>query len=722
MADRKASVALELRAGQFKTEALGVERKIDDVDDKVEKLDKDITKIPPDAAKAAAALKMLGGDVGSVGEKVNSIGEKNAGLTVLDAKIRESQKEVRKLGEEFVKTADVDVFRKLGEASGHLDSLKAVRSKLKDAIVGGTEDAFKNAGPGFKNFLKDAFGSVVSGGGDLKTIGIAAGVIIAAAAAPAIGAGISGALLAGVAAAPLAIGIKQSLNDPRVRAELDHFSLLAGDTLQRSTTYFAPVVARAFQTLGQSWGRLGPQIEQTFVNTSPLVDKLVKGVTELGENAMPGFVKATGAAGPVFDQIENTLNAIGTELGDLFGMLSDHANEAAAGMQLFGMLASGAISLTTSLLKTLLEGFAALVSYGERSASFMAKWFGWVPILGGYFKTMRDELRMLNDTANGEGTTGMQTYARSLSTAGDSAAQAEERVEKLKERSALLAGSMSNAATMAGSLKAALDQLNGAAISSEQAELQYQAAIDRATESIDKNGKTTDASTEKGRANREALLGIVTATEAKVEATYNETLASQGQAAAEAAAAAAARQGREAVIAAAMAMGYSRGQAEEYANKLLKIPGQVDTKFKIYGTDVAEEQIQALKDSLNRVPGSKTINITVKADLPDGISMGNLLHRAAGGPVRAGTPYIVGEHQPEVFVPNVSGTIVPSVSQYANMRSTGQVIGASGGGMPSELVLNATFIDPMTGDVMRRTAIRWSLDRGRDPSAFLTAA
>ncbi len=38
--------------------------------------------------------------------------------------------------------------------------------------------------------------------------------------------------------------------------------------------------------------------------------------------------------------------------------------------------------------------------------------------------------------------------------------------------------------------------------------------------------------------------------------------------------------------------------------------------------------------------------------------------REQGGPVEAGRPYIVGEKRPEVFVPNQSGTIVPSVDAY----------------------------------------------------------
>lgn len=52
--------------------------------------------------------------------------------------------------------------------------------------------------------------------------------------------------------------------------------------------------------------------------------------------------------------------------------------------------------------------------------------------------------------------------------------------------------------------------------------------------------------------------------------------------------------------------------------------------------------------------------------------------RAKGGPVAAGQPYIVGERQPELFVPSVSGTIVPTVPKAAgtvyNDHSTIQIV------------------------------------------------
>jgi len=54
--------------------------------------------------------------------------------------------------------------------------------------------------------------------------------------------------------------------------------------------------------------------------------------------------------------------------------------------------------------------------------------------------------------------------------------------------------------------------------------------------------------------------------------------------------------------------------------------------------------------------------------------------RADGGPVSAGTPYIVGERGPELFVPNSSGAIVPNEAIGARVRIDSVVINATGDG------------------------------------------
>lgn len=56
--------------------------------------------------------------------------------------------------------------------------------------------------------------------------------------------------------------------------------------------------------------------------------------------------------------------------------------------------------------------------------------------------------------------------------------------------------------------------------------------------------------------------------------------------------------------------------------------------------------------------------------------------RAAGGPVTAGRPYIVGENRPELFVPDVNGRIIPSVPSG---------VGRGGGGGITYVTLNVSF-------------------------------
>ncbi|WP_411036163.1 tape measure protein [Shinella sp. BYT-45] len=53
------------------------------------------------------------------------------------------------------------------------------------------------------------------------------------------------------------------------------------------------------------------------------------------------------------------------------------------------------------------------------------------------------------------------------------------------------------------------------------------------------------------------------------------------------------------------------------------------------------------------------------------------MFRAAGGPVKKGQPYIVGEKRPELFVPEQSGTIVPKLPSAPTMPNLSGMVGGS---------------------------------------------
>jgi phage-related minor tail protein len=60
-----------------------------------------------------------------------------------------------------------------------------------------------------------------------------------------------------------------------------------------------------------------------------------------------------------------------------------------------------------------------------------------------------------------------------------------------------------------------------------------------------------------------------------------------------------------------------------------------------------------------------------------------------GGPVTGGTPYIVGENGPELFVPGASGTIVPNDVLAASASRAG-----GGGGNTYAINVQAGVGDP----------------------------
>jgi len=77
-----------------------------------------------------------------------------------------------------------------------------------------------------------------------------------------------------------------------------------------------------------------------------------------------------------------------------------------------------------------------------------------------------------------------------------------------------------------------------------------------------------------------------------------------------------------------------------------------------------------------------------------GFGMPSILGKAVGGPVAGGTPYVVGEKGPELFVPGASGTIIPNdaMSRYQRQNNSagaaGGGTGAAGDGSPASWAMN----------------------------------
>lgn len=134
--------------------------------------------------------------------------------------------------------------------------------------------------------------------------------------------------------------------------------------------------------------------------------------------------------------------------------------------------------------------------------------------------------------------------------------------------------------------------------------------------------------------------------------------------------------------------------------------------IKAAGLKPGKDTTAAILRDLKNIQGdhNATVHVSVTGDVAMAAALGAFKgasqdfdvevkrHRAMGGPVTAGVPYVVGERRPEIFVPNQSGRIVPSVGQYASTVASEQA--------PS-FTYAPSFYGPTTGRE-RLDEMRWA--------------
>lgn len=143
-------------------------------------------------------------------------------------------------------------------------------------------------------------------------------------------------------------------------------------------------------------------------------------------------------------------------------------------------------------------------------------------------------------------------------------------------------------------LRQSVDALNDAHRRAAGGEIAMESAIDDATVAIEENGKTMDVNTEKGRANREALLNLA-------DATSNAALAKLEETGSYSKASVVYERGRREFIKLAEATGMSTKEAKKLADQWIAIPDmKVTAKADISELNTKIEEAQAKVDGLKQ--------------------------------------------------------------------------------------------------------------------------
>jgi len=194
-------------------------------------------------------------------------------------------------------------------------------------------------------------------------------------------------------------------------------------------------------------------------------------------------------------------------------------------------------------------------------------------------------------------------YSAALDAASVSADGAGSAAGDLAEETYGAAQAARDAADGTATWVEELDQINSPILNARDAARQFEAAIDDASAALKENGKTLDITSEKGRANQEALDGIASAALANITAMQaNGSSQRQMQDTL--------NTSRDKLAAVAEKFGMSKTEARKYAEQVLKTPAAVSTTITAK-TETAKAQVAAFQSQINRLRGN-TVTITTR--------------------------------------------------------------------------------------------------------------
>jgi len=268
-------------------------------------------------------------------------------------------------------------------------------------------------------------------------------------------------------------------------------------------------------------------------------------------------------------------------------------------------------------------------------------------------ETMPDYAASLRDLAADQGKTLTQQQLLNLATGKGALAHQLARDAAAKDKDSIveLGASAEDAQKDVDSLAESIKGFGSAQLDVNATQRDFQAAIDEASKSLKDNGKTLDINTEAGRANQASLDNIAEKALAAAAAIVEQTKGQDnGTAAIQA--------GRDALIAQLAQYGITGQAAEEYANKVGLIPGNVTTTIGFSGIDAALVEAARIRDALASI--QRNVDIAVKINGAQNLATtGGIKVRFASGGMVPGAP----SHKDNMVATVASGEFITRTAQ-----------------------------------------------------------
>jgi len=591
----------------------------------------------------------------------------------LNKTIAVTKTKVQELNAEFAKSggSDKSIFGDLKKERSFLAELERIKRELsKDqgwALALGS-----NAGAGFG----DGFLSALSAT-PLRTKAIAALVAVGVAASPALGAAVAGAVTGAVGLGGIAGGIAAASKDPQIRMAAKHFSTTISKEFFSSGSAFVEPTVAALDILEKAFQDL--DLGSSFARAAPFVEDVARGIAGLATKFMPGFNKALDDAGPILEALGRELPEIGDALGD---MLADMAGSDGTleGFIFLMDVIEGSLRAVGATLHFLGEVFENAIQAMRLHTDVLLIQFGKIPILGDKLREFKGHLDDLSvGQRNVVVATDDMTKAVRFFTP-----EARESTKILVEQaytSMIAAAEFEHLRYMTEQAKLELARFNqevedafNVEMTLDEATLRVQQGMLRLKDTLKENGKHWETNTEKGLANREALLSQVKALDGARQAMVTK-------AGSDTKAIDAINAKFNAQILVIMSMARTAGAGKDVLNDLA---GSYLIDVKAPTVVTAKDKVNDLHTALNNLPSLKTLYVrTIYQEFRQGERSST--GRQHGGDVLPHHTYQWQEKRPEVLVMGAQkGHVFPSVDAYKKAMGNG-----GGGGPTYNLTINA---------------------------------
>lgn len=560
--------------------------------------------------KSATAMKTLDGETNKLTKSTENLRDSwhRGKLEAFDLnrEIEHSRSEIRRLNNEFSRTGDVSLTRDIRRHKSALSQLTRLRKDLEEAVL----DAIPKSGHGI---------SIPVG---IRPVAIGALVAVVAESLPAIGAMVSGAVVGAVGIGGIVGGVFAASRSPLLRQSAqDVVHSIAAEFFRAGSTMVGPVI-NALHILERDFKEL--DLGKTFAMAAPAVEILAAGIGRLVKNFMPGFNAVMARSPEIMTKIADGLGRLGSALSDMLIILLN-SKGTMEGLELI-------FELTAIVVRGLARLLGGLGDAFHGTSVFVAELTGAVEDLPlGPVAALARNVNNLAENITGVG----EGALRSIGYVYGSAVQAGRGTE-------YAAKSMEDYQKAIDAANRALDDFINKSIALDSANLAVEQGLLELKKTLKENGHHWETNTEKGLANRRALLDQVDALERHREAE--------------------------------IASGVSTDRANREFNTQIQ---------RLY--DIAR-RAGASKDVLEHLAKTYHISVVTKytsyGTPPSAVARqrgtldeGSMARRASGGPVMGPGAYLVGDAgRAEVLTlaSGMRGHVWPSINAYnAALRSKG---------------------------------------------------